>query len=568
MMRSINRPQPLLPPPLQRRGGLGWGALTHDRPTPSQPPPASRGRGKSNARVCGFVALLFAIAFISSAHAANKPGNDYDHIVDAVVGRYHLPGIAVGVIENGKVVYTGTRGETVVSTAQKITPQTLFKIASNSKAMTTALLGRLVDQGKLHWDDPVTKYLPQFRMHDPWVTQQMRVADLLTHSSGLPEGGGDLMLWPEPNQFTRADIINGLQYIKPGYSFRSQYEYDNLLYVVAGEVAAAAGGAPYETLMHREVFEPLGLSRCQVGEWNRDAVGNVAQPHRQEQARNIAMREDGAVVPAITSDAAGGIRCDLDDMLVWAHNWLDPTPTQRAWLSPAQRQVLQSPHMLIPVSAQRRAWDNSHVMAYGYGWRMTDVDGQWLVWHTGTLSGMYSMLALLPDHKNGFVFMINGEADDARTVLGELLVKHFTAHGDTHDVNWYADALDRAAKQHAATASMPDTSTQRPASPSDLAAWTGIYRDPWFGDVSLCPRDGKVHFAASKSPKLAGTVMRLGTRDLVHWDDSGDLDAWLDFHPAHDSQPIALRMAKLDPKGDFSSDYEDLDLQRIGDCRG
>ncbi len=148
--------------------------------------------------------------------------------------------------------------------------------------MTTALLGRLVDQGKLHWDDPVTKYLPAFRMHDPWVTANMRVADLLTHSSGLPEGGGDLMLWPEPNAFTRADIIHGLAFIKPGYSFRSQYQYDNLLYVVAGEVAAAAGGASYETLMHREVFEPLGLSRCQVGAWNRDAVGNVAQPHRRD----------------------------------------------------------------------------------------------------------------------------------------------------------------------------------------------------------------------------------------------------------------------------------------------
>ena len=176
-----------------------------------------------------------------------------------MVARYHLPGIAVGVIENGKVVYTATRGETIAGSGTKIDADTLFKIASNSKAMTTALLGRLVDQGKLRWDDPVTKYLPQFRMNDPWVTRNMRVADLLTHSSGLPEGGGDLMLWPEPNAFTRADIIHGLAYIKPGYSFRSQYQYDNLLYVVAGEVAAAAGGAPYETLMHREVFAPLGL---------------------------------------------------------------------------------------------------------------------------------------------------------------------------------------------------------------------------------------------------------------------------------------------------------------------
>ncbi len=588
-MHSIRQAQLL---PLQRRRGSGWGAFPLTRLTPFQPPPASRGRGQKRDAIpdteqqrtgalppplqrrggLGWGAfplalLLLLVTLGAIARTPNSANPAYDKIVDAVIARYHLPGIAVGVIENGQVVYVRTAGETVAGSGQKITPQTLFKIASNSKAMTTALLGRLVDQGKLHWDDPVTKYLPQFRMHDPWVTANMRVADLLTHSSGLPEGGGDLMLWPEPNAFTRADIIHGLAFIKPGYSFRSQYQYDNLLYVVAGVVAAAAGGSPYETLMHREVFEPLGLSRCQVGAWNRDAVGNVAQPHRRDHDRNVAIDEDAALIPAITSAPAGGIRCDLDDMLSWARNWLVPTPAQLAWLSPAQRQILQAPHMLIPVSAQRREWDHSHAMAYGYGWRMTDVDGEWNVWHTGTLNGMYSMLSLLPDRRSGFVFMINGEADDARTVLGEVLTKRFTQPDDTHDVNWYADALDRAAKQHAATSSMPDTSSQRPVTPNELAAWTGIYRDPWFGDIALCPRDGKVHFAAMKSPKLAGTVMRLGKRYLVHWDDSADLDAWLDFQAAHDGQPITLHMAKLDPKGDFSSDYEDLDFQRVGGCR-
>ena len=514
----------------------------------------------------GWVVLLILIACTCSAHAANRPRNDFDKIVDDTVAHYHLPGLAVGVIEDGKVVYVRTVGETVAGSGQKINPQTLFKIASNSKAMTTALLGRLVDQGKLRWDDPVTKYLPQFRMHDPWVTANMRVADLLTHSSGLPEGGGDLMLWPEPNLFTRADIIHGLQYIKPGYSFRSQYEYDNLLYVVAGEVAAAAGGDSYETLMHREVFAPLGLSRCQVGEWNRDAVGNVAQPHRQDHGRNMVLRGDGPVVPAITSDAAGGIRCDLDDMLTWARQWLDPDQAQLHWLSGAQRQLLQSPHMLIPLSAQRRAWDGSHVMAYGYGWRMTDVNGQWLVWHTGTLNGMYSMLALLPDGKDGFVFMINGEADEARTVLGELLVKHFTAPGEHRDVNWYADQLKRDAAKPAEKPATSNTDGQRPAAAAELTAWTGVYRDPWFGEISLCPQGSQVRFAAAKSPTLAGQVMHAGTRYLVHWDHDAELDAWLDFHAAEGGQPITLTMAKTDPKGDFSSDYEDLHFSRIGAC--
>ncbi|QEE25748.1 serine hydrolase [Rhodanobacter glycinis] len=518
-----------------------------------------------------WLALLW-LALPCAAAPALQAGSQqarttYDPILDAVVARYHLPGIALGVIEHGQVVYIGTRGETIAGSGHKITPRTLFKIASNSKAMTTALLGRLVDQGKLHWNDPVTKYLPDFRMHDPWVTKNMRVADLLTHSSGLPEGGGDLMLWPQPNAFTRADIIHGLRYIKPGYSFRSKYQYDNLLYVVAGEVAAAAGGASYETLIHREVSQPLGLDRCQVGRWNRDAVGDVAEPHYRDGTRNIPMREDGPVIPAITSAPAGGIRCDLDDMLAWARNWLAPTPAQLQWLSAKQRRILQAPHMLIPVSTQRREWDHSHIMAYGFGWRMADVDGHWTVWHTGTLAGMYSELMLLPDRQSGFVFLINGEAESARTVLGEVLLKHFTAPGDTRGVAWYADALARTDKQTATRAAAPDASAARPVASVTLAAWTGRYRDPWLGEMLLCPNHGRVHFAVAKSPRLSGDVMQLSNRDLVRWTDrSVAPDAWLDFHPAQDGHPATLSMAKVDPLGDFSSDYEDLHFTRTGNC--
>lgn len=514
-------------------------------------------------RLLSISLALLAFALITPSALAQS-SNPYDTLIDAVMARYHLPGIAVGVIEHGKVVYIGARGETVAGSGHKITPQTQFKIASNSKAMTTALLARLVDQGKLHWDDPVTRYLPDFRMYDPWVTANMRVADLLTHSSGLPEGGGDLMLWPEPNRFTRADIIHGLRFIKPGYSFRSRYQYDNLLYVVAGEVAAAAGGAPYETLMRREVFEPLGLSRCVVGEGS----GDVAQPHSREGERNIPLHDETASTSVMTSAPAGGIRCDLDDMLRWAHNWLVPTPAQSQWLSAQQRRVLQSPHMLIPVSEQRRSWDHAHVMAYGYGWRMADADGVWTVWHTGTLNGMYSELMLLPDQQSGFVFMINGEAEDARTVLGEVLLKHFTAPNDTRGVTWYADALERANSEQHARAAVPDSATAVPVEAAALAGWTGRYRDPWFGEIVLCARKDHVHVASITSPRFSGEVMRLGKRYLLRWDDRGmSPDAWLDFHPAASNQPVSLTMAKLDPQGDFSSDYEDLHFSRIGACR-
>ena len=493
-----------------------------------------------------------------------------DAIFDAVMAEYHLPGLALGVVEDGKVSYMRTAGELVSGGGRAIDADTLFKIASNTKAMTTGVLARLVDAGKLKWDDPVVKYLPQFRMSEPWITREMRVRDLLIHNSGLREGAGDLMLWPEPNLFTRADIIAGLPYLKPVQSFRSHYAYDNLLYIVAGEVAAAAGGASYEELVRREIFEAVGLNRCQVGEWNRDAVGNVAQPHYREGDRNVAYRHDPEAVPAIASAAAGGIRCSLNDMLTWMRLWLDPElrpPGQdRPWLSSVQHAALWSPHTPMPLSERQKRWNNGNFSAYGYGWRLSDVDGVLRVAHTGTLGGMYSALNLLPEKRSGFVFMINGEGARARTVLNEALAKQFTAPGRAPTAGWYIEQL-KLEDQASATASGPaylQLPMRKLASPSSLAPWLGRYRDPWFGEISICEHDRHVRFNSAKSPMMAGYVMRVGERLLVDWDDNVDEEPWLTFAKG---QPATLTLAKVDPEGDFSSDYEDLSFTRVGACR-
>nr|WP_238978920.1 serine hydrolase domain-containing protein [Lysobacter arseniciresistens] len=487
----------------------------------------------------------------------------YDRIVDAIMARYDLPGLALGVIEDGKVVYRGTRGETVAGSGDAVDADTVFKIASNTKAMTAALLARLVDAGRLRWDDPVVKHLPRFRMHDDWITRGMQVRDLLIHNAGLREGAGDLMLWPEPNLFTRDDIIAGLAHLKPQQSFRSGYAYDNLLYVVAGEVAAAAGGAPYEELMRREVFEPLGLERCRVGAFDRDALGNVAQPHTRGQGGNVAMRLDPPQVPAITSAAAGGIRCSLDDMLAWARNWLAPTAAQLEWLPQERRAELWTAHTPMPVSQRRRDWDDTRFYAYGYGWRLADIDGEWSVSHTGTLGGMYSQLHLLPDLGDGFVFMINGDADEARTVLNQVLVERLTPDGEARSVAEVAAALAQRSGGAAASTALPDTSSRRPATAASASQWLGTWRDPWFGEATICPAGDRVEFRSAKSPRLSGDLMRVGDRHLVDWH-ADHAEAWADFSVADGARRLV--MAKVDPQADFSYDYEDLAFVRTGAC--
>ncbi|TCO36552.1 serine hydrolase domain-containing protein [Dokdonella fugitiva] len=508
------------------------------------------------------VALLVA-TMVAGVAAAAGPRSPYDIAFDDAMARYHLPGLAVGVIEDGRVVWTRTAGETVAGSGKPVTSRTLFKIASNSKAMTTALLARLVAAGKLRWDDPVTRHLPQFRMHDDWVTRNIEVQDLLVHNSGLREGAGDLMLWPEPNAFTRADILAGLAWLVPQHSFRSRYAYDNLLYVVAGEVAAAAGGAPYEDLVRREVFEPLGLARCRVGSWRSAEVDDVAQPHMRKDGRNVVINADAAIVPAITSAAAGGIRCSLGDMLAWARNWLAPDARQLAWLSAERRRELWTAHTPMPISGRRRDWDRTHAYAYGLGWRLADVDGTWTVSHTGTLSGMYSLLMLLPDRHAGFVVLINGDGDAARTMLGEVLLKHFTAPAERATIAGYAARV--AAEPVTRGQAAPDVSVREPVAVDELRTRLGIWRDPWFGEAALCEEAGRVRFRAAKSPLLSGIVMRSLGRTLVAWDDVRvDAEAWIDL-PA-DADEGMLKLAKVDPRADFSFDFEDLAFRRVRDC--
>jgi CubicO group peptidase (beta-lactamase class C family) len=496
----------------------------------------------------------------------------FDAIVDEVVARYRLPGLALGIVVDGKVIYTKTTGEVVAGSGQPITSRTLFKIASNSKAMTTGVLARLVDAGKLRWDDPVTRHLPAFRMYDPWVTREMQVRDLLIHNIGLREGAGDLMLWPEPNLFSRADVIAGLAHLRPLHSFRSRYAYDNLMYIVAGEVAAAASGLSYEELVRRELFEPLGMDRCQAGAFRRDVVGDVAQPHMRNADGNSVVRPDPDLVPISVAAAAGGIRCSLDDMLKWIRMWLDagnrsPLDGER-WLTAGQRRALWSAHMPMPLSQRQRDWDGSRFNAYGYGWRVSDVDGRLRVAHTGTLMGMYSAVVLLPELRTGYVFMINGNGGDARTVLSTILTRHFTAaDGKVLPVSYYADALDRA---HALASERERFQPPRaPATVAKLQPWLGSYRDPWFGEVFLCASGGRVTFRSAKSPLLSGTVMQSGGDWLVDWEDeSVDAEAWLHFSTETSAAGAvpALRLAKVDPDADFSYDYEDLHFTRTGEC--
>lgn len=509
--------------------------------------------------------LLLAFALLTAGAAAGAPAPPaaaapgYPQLVDAVIARYRLPGLAVGVIEHGQVAWKHTYGD--LPSGAPMNADTLFELGSTTKAMTVTLLARLAQAGKLHWSAPVTRYLPGFRMYDPWVTGHMQVADLLEHHSGLHGFAGDLMLWPHPSRFTPEDVVHALRYLKPAYGFRAGYAYDNVLYVTAGEVAAAAGGAPYAQLLRREVFQPLGMRRCQIGTWNRDEVGNVARPHVRRDGRFVPVPARGAIARATTMEAAGGVSCGLDDMLTWALNWLAPTPEELQWLTPRQREAEWTPYTPVPISARRREWNGTRIFSVGRGWFISNPDDHLAVWHTGVLEGMRAAIVLLPYAQSGFVVLMNAGADDALTVLDEVLLQRLAAPQRARPVAWYADSLARYDAAERVPA--PPAPAAEPATPAMLALRLGTWRDPWFGVVRLCARGDRVHFASRMSPLLRGEVMRAGSRYLVHWKDDAAPDAWLDF-PAHAGG--TLHMALVDPDADASSDFRDLAFTRTAGC--
>lgn len=519
-------------------------------------------------------ALLAASILACTAPALASP--ELDTLFDQAMQRWNLPGMAVGVIEDGEVTYMRTAGELRAGEGDPVTPDTLFKIASNGKAMTTALLARLADQGKLAWDDPVTRHLPDFRMSDDWITEQVQVRDLVIHSSGLGPAAGDLMLWPEPNHFTRELVLQGIEHLPPASSFRTRYNYSNVMYIVAGEVAAAASGhGSYEEALRRELFEPLGLARCRVGEWRlADVGGNVAQPHMQVEGRNRVVSADGEVVQEVPMAAAGGIRCSLRDMLSWMQMWLRPEVhglvDGEPWLSLAQRRNLWSAHTPMPLGERMREWEGANFYAYGLGWRINDSDGFFRVGHTGTLSGMFSALTLLPQKGTGFILMINGPGGDARTALSQALTAHFTRPGSGLDVNHWADRLERERAEASARpgGQVPDTSDRVAAAPVRLGAWLGEYEDPWFGPVSVCALDdGRVGFSSRRSPRVSGTVMESGGRLFVEWPDlSATAESWLELTGPDAAGRHTLALERVNPSAGSSYSFQDMALVRTGDC--
>ncbi|HEX9512433.1 MAG TPA: serine hydrolase [Puia sp.] len=513
-------------------------------------------------RIVPFALLLLLIITTGQAQPMNATA--IDSLVARTLRTFEVPGIAVCIIKDGKVIHSKGYGVRSLDTRQPMDEQTLFGIASNSKAFTTAALGMLVDEGKLAWDDKVRKFIPEFRLFDPYVTEEFTVRDLLCHRSGLGLGAGDLMFFPDSSDFTIPDILHNLPFLKPVTSFRSQYAYDNNLYIVAGEVVARVSGMSWEDFIENKILRPLGMTHSAASyDRLRDSADVIDGHARVEGKVQVIARSRSKV-----DHAAGGIYSSIADLSKWVQLHLADGKYgdgQQLFSANVLRERW-SPQTIIPLGGPGPY--NTHFQAYGLGFGISDVKGYKQVSHTGGLEGMVTQITMIPELQLGIIVLTNQEEGAAFTAITNQIKDAYLGITGTDRVTEYAARrkaqLNEEKKLTDSIGREVTLFRTRPATPADLSKYTGTYRDAWLGDVVISVRNGKPWFDSKRSPKLTGELLPYkGNSFIVKWRDrSMNADAYVLFSLDERGSATGIRMKPVSPLTDFSYDFQDLDFHR------
>jgi len=530
--------------------------------------------------------LLLAIVTSMGAFAQPLASSQIDKLVARTMETFDVPGMAVAVLKDGEVVHMKGHGVRSLETGEAMDKHTLFGIASNSKAFTAAALGILVDQGKITWDDRVIDHIPEFILYDPYVTHDFRIRDLLCHRSGMGLGAGDLMIWPDGTDFSRQDVIHNLRHLKQVSSFRTKYDYDNLLYIVAGEVIAKVSGLSWEEFIEQKILHPVGMKKSAASYIRlKDKSNVIAPPGRVHGKVQVIERTTNELM-----NAAGGIYSSVAEMANWAslllntynHHNKTTAPLSGArqhdkLLSRKQLNELWSPQTIIPV--RNPGAYNTHFAAYGLGFRLADEMGSKVISHTGGLAGMVTKMTLIPELDLAIIVLTNQQVGAAFTVITNEIKDGYFHMNDPDWLNIYAKAAQanqsNANKQvEAILAELknpitqnPEPKTQNPESKTQNPAPNiiGTYKDPWLGNITIFQKNDQLRFLSERSPGLDGQVYWYkGTSFVVKWDDrSMDADAFMRFELDFDGLPSGFTMKAISPMTDFSYDFHDLDFKRI-----
>lgn len=512
--------------------------------------------------------LTFTVSMLAQAPAsATADVVSLDAYVNNALKTFEVPGMAVAVVKDGKVVYSKGFGIRRLGHPEKVDDHTLFQIGSTTKAMTVAGLATLVDQGKLKWDGPVRDYMPSFQMYDPYVSKEITVRDLLTHRGGLGMGEGDLLLFP-PSKLTRAQLIERMKNMKPLWGFRTHWAYCNLCFVTAGQLIPAVTGQSWEDYMKAHIFGPLGMNETRLTIVGATPEENIASAHEIVDGKIT-------VVPWDVLDnaaPAGSVVSNVTDMAKWITVQLN-------------RGKLPNGERLFSESDSREMWTGVSTMPlrktvipgnepldqnfheYALGWSVWDYRGQKVLEHSGGVTGQITEVVLVPGKNFGFVLFSNTPAID-EFVVPSVMYRVLDEYIGVTPEDWtsrFKASQQRMIKADAEDQQKAGAARDANSKPSlPVERYAGTYTDPWFGEVDLTMEGGHLVFAVPWSPRLTG--------DVEHWQhdtfvvkfrDKTVPDAYLYFSTNPDNSIDRARMLPVSSLADFSYDFQDLELKPV-----
>ena len=491
---------------------------------------------------------------------------EIDILVKKSMQQFNVAGVAVAIVKEGKIVYEKGYGVKSIATQLPVDEHTNFQIASNSKAFTTAALSILIDEGKLNWRDKVRTYLPEFKMYNDYVTENFLVEDLLCHRSGLGLGAGDLMDFPDGTNFTIKDKLSFFQYFKPVSSFRTQFDYDNQLYFIAGELIARVSGMSWEKFIQTRILDPLQMNQSFSSLGAMQDKTNLATPHSTEtgKIRTIAAFQDQI------NGAAGGILSNVDDMCKWMITQLNKGKygpgLEKRLFTEARQKEMWTIHTVTGTNPDPRY--SQHFGGYGLGWGLADIKGNLRVSHTGGLPGMLTSVTMIPDMKFGIVVLTNTENGGGAlfSAINNAVIDSYLGLDKIDWVDRYAKRIT-AQKNNAdsVTAQVWQTVAAAKNTKINPLDYTGIYEDKWFGKIEVFLKEGQLWFKAFRSPKLNGPMQLYRANTFaIKWEyQDMNCDAFAMFSLDEEGKAKSIKMKGISPGIDFSFDFQDLDLQRI-----
>jgi CubicO group peptidase (beta-lactamase class C family) len=492
--------------------------------------------------------------------------------VERAMKLFDVPGIAIAVVKDGKVLATQGFGVRKLGAPDKVDAKTLFEVASNSKAFTAAALAMLVDEGKIAWDDPVTKHLPDFQMYDAYVTHEMTIRDLLTHRSGLGLGAGDLLWWPTTG-FSTDEIIHKLRFIAPSTSFRSSYAYDNLLYIVAGKIVAAKSGKTWGETIRARILTPVGMTTTTTSLAENAGNPDVANAHSKIDGKIAAVKS----MPVPNAVGAVGINTNAEDIARWMNVLLaqgslgtkDANGKEQRLFSAKQSREMwtaQTP-MRIGEPDPKLAATRPNFSAYGLGFQLRDYQGRLLAMHSGALQGFYSKVVLVPEAKLGIAILTNAESGGSLNALQWQLLERTLNPASSTDwigaVKAVEDEMHAKEQARLAKAAAAKAGKSQPSLPR--ASYDGEYQDPWYGSATIRHVGNKQLLTFSRTPDLTGELEHFQHDTfIVRWKERNfNADAYVTFALNPDGSIERMKMQPISTETDFSYDFQDLNFTPV-----